>query len=79
MIREVHKIVNNWSGWYDKYVVYYTSGRKREFYRDKAPKTVLEFIQNATCEYVTYGNYFKYITKRGVVQEMLREMENRRE
>lgn len=62
MIREVHKIVSDWNDWYDKYVVYYVSGRKREYFGNDLPKSVKEFITDDMTEmrYVIPGHYLRY-------------------
>ena len=65
MIREVHKIVSDWNDWYDKYVVYYVSGRKREFFGNNLPKSVREFITDSMTEtmFVIPGNYHRYFRR----------------
>ena len=60
MIREVHKIVSEWNNWYDKYVVYYVSGRKREYFADGLPKSVKKFIGEANCKWEIVGRYWRY-------------------
>ena len=65
MIREIHKVVSDWNDWYDKYVVYYVSGRKREFFGSNLPKSVMEFITDGMTEtmFVVPGNYHRYFRR----------------
>lgn len=65
MIREVHKIVSDWNDWYDKYVVYYVSGRKREFFGHDLPKSVKDFITDGETEvmFVIPGDYHRYFRR----------------
>ncbi len=65
MIREVHKVVSDWNDWYDKYIVYYVSGRKREFFGNNLPKSVKDFIIDGMTEmvFVVSGNYFRFFRR----------------
>ena len=65
MIREVHKVISDWNDWDDKYIVYYLSGKKNEYFGYNIPKSVKNFINNEETEvmFVTPGNYHRYFTR----------------
>ena len=57
-IREVQRVKSDI--YPDKIIVYYFSGRKREYFGPALPKTVRDFIANKGLEHVERGNYYVY-------------------
>ena len=59
-IREVQRVKSECDIYPDKIIVYYFSGRKREYFDPALPKTVRDFIADKGLEHVERGNYYVY-------------------
>lgn len=65
MIKEVHKVVSDYTEWDDKYIVYYVSGCKKEYLGYNLPKSVERFIDDEDTEamHVHPGGYTRFFRR----------------
>lgn len=63
-IREVQRVKSDI--YPDKIIVYYFSGRKREYF-EPLPKTVKEFIADNEPVYEAHGDYYRYMRRNNYV------------